>query len=139
MCKKLRSNKGFTFIEIMVTLAILSVGLVAIFRSFFVCLDYVNHLTYRLHGLTLLENRLADIEKKYRANGHFNFSPGSEIEIVSINNKDVEFSYRTAINPFEEVPGLHAVDVSILWDERNKAYEVSKTAYFSDVVSVTGL
>lgn len=116
----------------MVTLAILSGGLVALYRSFFICFDTINHLTYRLHAITLLENRIATIEKKYRQVDHFNFDTGGQEKIIEINNRDVVFHYEMNIRPVENAPDVHQLDISLNWQEGAKDYRVSKSAYFSN-------
>lgn len=120
----------------MVTLAILSAGLVALYRSFFICIDTINHLTYRLHAITLLENRIADVEKKYRQFNHFKFDPGKEKEVVLLNNKEVPFRYSMQVTPVDHVSDVHQIKVTLSWEEGARAYTVSKSAYFSNMVSL---
>ena len=61
-----RTKKGFSFIEVMVATAILSAGIVAIFQSFFLSMNYLNHLTYRIHALSLIENQIVRIKTQIK-------------------------------------------------------------------------
>jgi len=55
------TEKGFTFIEVMVALVVLSAGIVTVYRSFFLCVDYLNNITTRIYASHLLDQRMADI------------------------------------------------------------------------------
>ena len=63
---KRRGERGLTFIEVMVTAVILSAGLVAVYRSFFTGVDYLNHLACRLHALNMIEGRVSTSERGFQ-------------------------------------------------------------------------
>ena len=60
-------KRGFTFIEIMVTLIILTSGITMIFKSFLISLDRINYLTTRMYASVQIDNRISEIQKMLRA------------------------------------------------------------------------
>src|SRR5579872_1277046 len=59
------SVQGFTFVEVMVSLVILCCGIVLIYKSFFLCADYLNNLTCRLYASSLMDEKIGDITESF--------------------------------------------------------------------------
>src|SRR3989338_1352826 len=57
------SKRGFSFLEVMVAVMVLSGGLISIYKSFFTSLDYTNHLTIRLQANILLDEKIATLNR----------------------------------------------------------------------------
>src|ERR1039457_5245129 len=58
-------NLGFTFVEVMVSLVVLCCGIVVIYKSFFLCADYLNNLTCRIYASSLIDEKIGDIAKSF--------------------------------------------------------------------------
>ncbi|MBF0569153.1 MAG: prepilin-type N-terminal cleavage/methylation domain-containing protein [Candidatus Omnitrophica bacterium] len=129
-----RRRKGLTFIEVMVTVVVLSVGLVAIYRSFFIGIDYLNHLSCRLHALNLIESKIAFAEKDFQSLKDFDIGPMSET--VVINNRPVEFHYAIDLKPVGKLLSVFSLDITLSWEERGHVVSVSRSAYFSGVTNL---
>ncbi len=125
------SRVGLTFVEVMVTSVILSAGLVAIYRSFFIAADVVQHLSNRLYALNLLENKITTIERDFRSRKDFDIGPLTEDAVV--NNHPVVFQYRVELKPVGSLLTVFQLDISLSWEERGRFRSVSRSAYFSGV------
>jgi hypothetical protein len=126
--------KGITFIEVMLTVVILSVGLVALYRSFFSAVNYLDHLSTRLYALNLMESRIATIEKDFRSLKDFDIGPLQEEAVI--NNHPVVFQYAVDFKPVGTLLSVFELDIVLSWQERGRAVSVSRTAYFSGVTSL---
>ncbi|MDE2027350.1 MAG: prepilin-type N-terminal cleavage/methylation domain-containing protein, partial [Candidatus Omnitrophica bacterium] len=59
------NRSGFTFVEVMVALVVLCGGIVLIYKSFFLCADYLNNLTCRLYASSLLDEKIGRITRAF--------------------------------------------------------------------------
>lgn len=126
-------RRGITFIEVMVTAVILSAGLVALYRSFFIGVDYLNHLSRRLCALDLMESRVADIERNFRALKDIDV--GALEQTVVLNGQPVAFKYRVHLKPVGGLLSVFQLDIVLSWVERGRVVEIARTAYFSGIGS----
>jgi hypothetical protein len=129
-----RREAGLTFMEVMVTAVILSAGLVALYRSFFICADIVTHLSNRLYALNLIESRVATIERDFRSLKDFDIGAMSEEAVI--NNRPVTFTYTIDLQPVGELLSVFRLDITLSWEERGHVLSLSRSAYFSGLRSV---
>lgn len=118
------SKKGFTFIEIMVTLAILSAGLVSVYRSLFILLDSIGFVSSRLQAQCLVDNKVWEIEN--------NLKPtliGAELGKDASLGKLKDFRWQINISPIKGLPGLSNMRVAVLWQEKGRQAEVARDTY----------
>ncbi|NTV28814.1 MAG: hypothetical protein HGA80_01910 [Candidatus Omnitrophica bacterium] len=125
---------GLTFVEVMLTAVILSVGLVALYRSFFIAADVVRHLTNRLYAINLLENRITLIERNFRSLKDFDIGPMTEE--VLVDNNPVRFQYQVQLRPVGNLLTVFQLDLTLSWEERGRARNIARSAYFSGVTSL---
>jgi hypothetical protein len=130
----LRGEGGITFIEVMVTAVILAAGLVAIYRSFFIGLDYLQHLSCRLYALNLIENKIASAEENFRSLKDFDIGPLSETAVI--NNKSVEFRFTVNLEPVGNLLSVFKLDLALTWEERDRVVTISRSAYFSGITAL---
>lgn len=123
--------KGLSFFEVMITIAILSLGLVMIFRAFFISLDTISHLTYRWHAMMLLENKIAEIQQKFQVTGEIPMELTAEPEKKNINRRVIDFGYKTEIRDFISLGGIFRVTLTVFWRERNRDIRLSQSAYIA--------
>ena len=120
----------------MLTVVILSVGLVALYRSFFSAVNYLDHLSTRLYALNLVESRIATIEKDFRSLKDFDI--GTLQEEALINNHPVTFQYAVDFKPVGTLLSVFELDIVLSWQERGgRSVSISRTAYFSGISSLT--
>ena len=123
------AHRGITFIEVMVTAVILSAGLVAIYRSFFIGVDYLDHLSRRLCALDLIETRVAGIERDFRMLN--NVDVGALNETVLLNGRPVNFLFNIQLKPVGQLLTIFQLDLVLSWKERGRVISIARSAYFS--------
>jgi hypothetical protein len=121
--------------EVMVTAVILSAGLVALYRSFFICADVVTHLSNRLYALNLLDSRIATIERDFRSLKDFDIGAMSEEAVI--NNRPLTFTYTIDLKPVGELLSVFRLDITLSWEERGHVLSLSRSAYFSGIKAVS--
>jgi len=136
LARPFRNSKGFTFIEIMMTLAVLGGGIVMLYKSFFLCLDYQNHLTYRVYASNLLEDKIAVTEQMVRDYKVLAFKEDKQDEEVLFNNKPVNFHIDIQISLVSDISSLYQVKVTVSWKEQKRDVTLTRTAYVSSLTSV---
>jgi hypothetical protein len=117
----------------MVTAVILAVGLVAIYRSFFIGVDYLDHLSRRLCALDLVESRVALIERDFRALNNVDVGPLQAT--VILNGRPVDFNFNIQLKPVGQLLSVFQLDVDLSWKERGRVINIMRSAYFTAVGS----
>jgi prepilin-type N-terminal cleavage/methylation domain-containing protein len=128
-----RPCAGFTFVEIMVTLVILSLGIVAIFRGLFTSLDQISHLNSRLYVNTMLDDRLARIERSLRAYKALPFELEPE-QSLDLGVKSIVLTPSLNIAEVMGLNDIYRIDVAYSWLENGKTVRLSRSAFISDYV-----
>ena len=126
--RKKRQN-GFSFLELMVTVGILSVGLVMVYQSFFVCLNYLTHITYRLHAHILMDNKLNDIQRYFHAKGVVPWEDTEGREEIRIYNKLARFFYTVDFKDIPYLADTFEVNLALWWREGNREIHLSRSTY----------
>ena len=106
------NKKSFTLIEIMVTLSVLSVGLLSVYRSLFSLLDSTQYLSSRLQAQALVNNKIWEMEHNIKGEQqakNFKWS----INILSVQGAEV----------------LNEIKLGLLWQERGRDAGIYRTAY----------
>jgi prepilin-type N-terminal cleavage/methylation domain-containing protein len=124
-------SKGLTLVEVLITVAILSVGIIAIFQSFFVSLNQIVHLTNRLYVTTNLDNRICLIERMLRAYKTLPFDMNQDRSMSSDNNS-LKYKPFVSYQAVEDFPDVFKMDVSVSWKEQNIDKHLSRSAYILD-------
>jgi type II secretion system protein I len=118
-------KNGFTLIEIVVTLAILSLALPTLLRTFTEAAKGQALAENRTTALYLLKFRMAAIE----AEGYPDIG-----EEDGEFGEDSRFRWHSDVQDVEsdEIEGLRLVTVTITWQERGKERLVSMSTYLAD-------
>ena len=118
--------RGFTLIEVMVTVAVLSFGLAMLYRAFFSSLDALGYVSERLCVNLEMNNRIWALEDAF--NRAFDESDSlTDSGKTKINN--VTFSWKSSDTPLDGTINLHKLEVRFLWPERNKNLSLTRVAY----------
>ena len=117
--------------EVMVTAVILSAGLVAVYRSFFITLDHLQYLSCRLYADNLIETKIARAEKDFRDLKDFDI--GSMTEEVEIGKKNVTLTYSMELKPVGSLLSVFELDITLSWEDRGRMITLSRSAYFSGI------
>lgn len=124
--KSARGNAGFTLIEIIVTLAIISLGLPVLLQSFSNAANAQKNAEDKTTSLYLLKTRMAQIEIQ----GYPDI--GQEEGDFGENSP---YRWRTEVHDVESEDfqdGLRAVTVTITWQERGREKSISMSTYFAN-------
>lgn len=123
-----KNKRGFTFIEIMVTLIILSVGLVAILKSYIISVDQTRYLTNRLYATTIIDNQISLVEKMLRINNALPISL-EPVEKTNIGAKKVTFRPEIKITAIPDYVEIFKLDIDLTWREGRYQRRLSRSAY----------
>ena len=115
----------------MLTLVVLTTGLVVILKSFVISLDQMNHLTNRLYATVLLENKISSIERKLRAEKTLPFEL-NPVDTISIGRKNLEIEQAINIGSVEDFVDVFKLDVRVSWKEGARDLHLTRSAYLSD-------
>ncbi len=118
-------KNGFTLIEIVVTLAILSLALPTLLRSFTEAAKGQALAENRTTALYLLKFQMATIEAEgYPDIGEENGEFG----------EDSRFRWHSDVQDVEldEIEGLRLVTVTVTWQERGRERSISTSTYLAD-------
>ena len=124
-CQSADDKNGFTLIEIVVALAILSLALPALLRSFTEAAKGQALAENRTTALYLLKFRMASIELE----GYPDIG-----EEEGEFGEDSRFRWHSDVQDVEseETEGLRLVTVSVTWQERGKERLISASTYLAD-------
>jgi prepilin-type N-terminal cleavage/methylation domain-containing protein len=127
--KSATGNKGFTFVEVMVALVVLCCGIVLIYKSFFLCADYLNNLTCRLYASSLIDEKIGDIAESFAEWPTKSLEFGNNSVDLVINHKPVRFNYDINLQPLPDVKSVWQVDVKLSWVDGPRNMHAQRSAY----------
>lgn len=124
-----KSRRGFTFFEVMVTVAILSTGVVMIYKALLISLDHQQYLTHRLYAMNLLEDKTVSIQRNYQESGNLPLGENEEIHRVMLNNKPMSFYFTMDFSNMGDLEDIFQLDLVLSWRERGRLIHLSRSAY----------
>lgn len=115
---------GFTFFEVIVTVAVLATGLVFVYQSLLTCLDA--HVSYRsrLAVSSWMDEKVWETQERLLRGGE-EMPPDAEGEL-ELRNRNV--SWRMSIGVARE-PDLYRLNLSCSWKEGSRAAQLSREVY----------
>ncbi len=122
------SRSGFTFIEVMITLVILSAGIITIYRTFFLCVDYLSRLSMRMYANELIDEKIADISRVFHETADLSAATGSSVVNKEINHQQVKFAYNIDFLPVDGYDGLFQLKVGVVWAESGRTTKMARMA-----------
>ncbi len=121
--RELRSITGFTLIEVMVAVAILSFGLVMLYNAFFICIDSVTYASNRLNAQIWANNKIWE-ERDFLLRTNSTSIAGVSGE-ESFGNRD--FSWQKVVEPVGD--GLAELSVRLYWKEAARQRSLLYSTY----------
>ena len=115
--------------EVMVSLVVLCSGIVLIYRSFFLCADYLNNLTCRLYASSLIDEKMGDISRSFAEWPVKDMDFGDSSVVLDINHKPVNFRYDITAAPLGDVKSVWQLDVKLSWVDGRRAMHMQRSAY----------
>lgn len=118
-------NKGFTLLEVMLAVTILSVGLVMVVRSYVTSLRAIKTSREFLTANLLLEEKIwQEEQERTRPEG---FIPQEKQD--EFDPPFAGFNYKISFEQEENLPSLYKSTFEVFWRKRNKEHSVSCVTY----------
>jgi len=119
------SKRGFTLVEIMVTVAILAFGIVSIYEAFFISIDTYGYYRHYLSTQDWISEKIWEVQKDLIDNQEI-ISNETYGQIVRDHKK---FDWVMTVTLLDETEGLYRVKVKLSWHEGDKLVSTAREAY----------
>ncbi len=117
--------------EVLVSIAVLTTGLVFIYKAFFLSLDYITHLRYRLHAAVLLDDKLAELRRDFIFRDEVSIDPKDYTRSLALNNREILFQFLPTYHTVDGLADVSQLDLTLTWQERERVVRLSRSAYIS--------
>ena len=118
---------AFTFLEVLVALVILSVGITGIYRAFFIALTYQQHILTRLHVINFLSDEFARAENILIQKTSFSSAAG---EVRLPYGQSSQFLVKRVNVPLgEEYQGGSRLQIGLLWSQGERSREFLRESF----------
>jgi len=107
-----------------------------LYKAFFLCLDYQNHLTYRAYASNLLEHKIALAEQMVRDYKILTSQHDVQDEMVVFNGREIAFHEDVQFVPAPEAASLYQVNVAVSWKENQRDVTLKRSAYISSLTAI---
>lgn len=124
--RRLRKRTGFTLIEVLVTVSILSLGMVLIFQSNMMSLHAYSLYSSRLKVQSWAEEKLWEAQESI-LEGEGSSFPGSTSGEELIGGKPCRWSLSIVSDSFDKVE-FYTVDLKVSWKEGSRKEELLRRA-----------
>jgi len=125
------NKRGFTFIEVMVTLMILATGVVMIYKTFLMSLDRQTYLFHRLYANNLLDQKIAEAQQLFQETGRSGLEKINLSESVSIRNQVFPFEIKAFVENILDLENVLQLDIGIFWSEHGRSVRLTRSVYIS--------
>ena len=120
---KRKRNKGFLLVEVMVSISILSIGLLLVLNSFFRSIKAVEVSRDYFKAGLLLENKIYELLNKGTEEGVWE---------GSFDDFNKRFSWNLDVRKIEEGP-LNEINLKVSWGGKDKEKDISISTYIKGV------
>ena len=118
-------NRGFTLIEVMMSVAILAFGIVSIYEALFVSVDTYSYYTHYLSTQDWISEKIWKVQEELMITQELK----SEQTSGQIVRNHKTFDWVMAVSQLDEAQGLYKVNVTLFWNEGEKQVSISREAY----------
>lgn len=128
----LGGSKGYTFLELMTAVAILSIGIVGIYQALLTSLDRQSQLSCRLYANNLIEHRISDVQKQYWMTGEIPADDGRAEDVV-LDNRRVPFRFTLQTVSAGGLDGLLGAEATLSWTIRDREFNIKRFIFLTDL------
>ena len=121
-----KPSAGFTLVEVMVTVVVLSVGLVAVYEAFLVSLDTMGIFHNRLNAQFIATEQIDRIQRELNLPTG-TFLPSSQSGIREIDNR--KFAWQLVLSLDDINQELYSVNAIVLWKDAQRERSINRQAY----------
>jgi prepilin-type N-terminal cleavage/methylation domain-containing protein len=125
--KTKKTQKGFTFFEVMVTVAILSIGLVIIYEALFICLNTYSYYSNSLSVQCWINKKMWEVEDKL-VRGESETAVDTAGQFIS-GNKNIAWKMRITADSLSEKINLYRLVLNCYWREGQRDVSTSRVSY----------
>ena len=122
MFKGISNSRGFTLLEVMVALAVLSIALTAVVRNQGEGADVLGEARYRLRAAWLAQDKMAELQ-----------TSGLENEALSdgdFDEEDAGFRWKIHVSVPPAFPMVKKLSVRVFWDLDDSERYVELAGFF---------
>jgi prepilin-type N-terminal cleavage/methylation domain-containing protein len=120
---KRKPRSAFTLMEVMVTTAVLSLGILFVYEAFFIALDTLNYCSDYLRVCSWFDERVWEVQDKLA-------HPGRQIDMRGkLLAKNKEFDWNLSYGLIDAVQDLYQIDLVASWQEGQRKAKLIRTAY----------
>ena len=109
---------------------ILATGLVAIYKSYLLCLDQQTYLIHRIYANNLLDKKIFETERLYQEKGESAIKE-EMTEPMVIHNKNLIFEVKAFIQEVRDLEDILQLDIGVFWPEGGRLVRLTKSVYIS--------
>jgi len=120
-----RKNKGFTLVEVIMTVAILAFGIVSIYEALFVSVDTYGYYTHYFGTQDWISEKIWEVQFELIDAGVVN----EEQTSGQIVRDHKTYDWLMAVTSVDKTQGLYQVRVTLSWQEGNKKVNTTREAY----------
>ena len=126
-----RQPKGMTFLEVLLTASILSLGFVGVYRIYFSIFDAYHHLSCRLQAFNVMNDHLSQLQRYLQDSGQLPLGGESQSRTVTIDRQEVVFSTQSHWENVDDLPKIFRVTIELNWRERLGPKQLTRTLFLS--------
>lgn len=120
-----KKNKGFTLVEVMMTVAILAFGIVSIYEALFVSMDTHGYYVHYMSTQDWMSEKIWEAQSDLINSGVLNEGETSG-QIVRDHKK---FDWLMTVSALDSTQGLYRVQVILSWQEGSRKVNATREAY----------
>ena len=118
-------KRGFTLVEVLVTVAILSLGSLLIYEAFFTSFDAFNYCANYVYVLPWIDEKIWEVQENIRrlgSRGHVR----SDGEFV---HDATHFLWHVSRHTIDAEGGLYGIDLTLSWQEGFRKIKLKRKVY----------
>lgn len=123
--QKRLSSKGFTLVELIVTVAILAFGIVAVYEALFISVDAFGFYAHYLDTQDWIDEKIWDVQRE--------LTESQTLKAESTSGQIVRghktFDWVMAVSLLDDQQGLYQVDITLSWEEGGRRKKISRETY----------
>jgi prepilin-type N-terminal cleavage/methylation domain-containing protein len=124
------SKKGFTLIELVMAVSILSIGVVLVLRSFLSSSGALNVIGDRLSAIEILEGKVSALKEDAFAGA---LKEANTNDQVDLNNRKASYNLQiNKLNSDDKETNIKEVRLGLSWQEDNKGQEEILATYIEN-------
>jgi len=127
----IKSSDGLTFVELMVTVVVMAIGIVMVYRGLLTALDFQKNTMIRAYAMNLLEDKLHAAQFAYQQEEKIPVYEGGEIDNIVLNNQPMRFHFTMEHRPLPALADIQEVTLTLSWQGIKRRQQIQKHAYIS--------